>query len=409
MHTYPVGPARHSVHLSVGMAKSVVHTISPSVTHGTPADAQRSAHDLPTHASVARGSGSALEGLAPRAGQPQPHAMVDSSDSESRRSGLRNELRERPRVRSPPPLSGLPESEEAAGEGGGEQGASGDAARRERSATRARSKSRERSKSRGRRVAGGPPDALPQYQAAMPSQDEVRSARWQPDSYTLGLLNMGNVPSAKDYAMKRCVFLENIATMPCVITILLECRENHLRELKRLSQGTLLSGENEVAPDERPFGAPSCYEARDTRVSTSGLPDMRQGYNWIHSPEWDGDHGPVIFCRQSQVRKVTRIDTEIMQHGNKGRSRIMVCQINWHKNDLLENICVFHLNNEAAKQDKRRTAFFKRLAELSASRACRIMCGDANMAMWGMVQGLASHGIGCHCLAWHVEPGPTEP
>ena len=103
------------------------------------------------------------------------------------------------------------------------------------------------------------------------------------------------------------------------------------------------------------------------------------GFSWLHTQPWnlEAQHGPVVLGRSHMRSYHITLHRQITRDGRFG-----VFELRFKMAAEPITIAVMHFEASRAKIPGARGTFFRRLVIMCKKYKVRLICGDANVAMW---------------------------
>ena len=195
--------------------------------------------------------------------------------------------------------------------------------------------------------------------------------------WSLAVLNAGALSdmNREDEAARQA---EDIGDMAATVVVLLECTEVHLQALR--SAEDMLMEAPSGGPDPRRTVVPS-EPAFGHNVKVESIPAIqrRWAFTWLHTRTWhpQARHGPVVFGRSHLL---SYLITLYRQNTRDGHFSIFELRFKMATEPI--NIAVMHVEASRATIPFARYTFFQVFSIMCKKFKVRIVCGDANVAMW---------------------------
>ena len=120
----------------------------------------------------------------------------------------------------------------------------------------------------------------------------------------------------------------------------------------------------------------------------------------MHTQPWnlEAQHGPVVLGPSHLLSYLITLHRQITRDGRFG-----VFELRFKMAAEPITIAVMHFETSRAKLPVARWAFFQLVAIMCKKYKVRIICGDANMAMWSVPYHLSTREVQCTVIAQHCE------
>ena len=216
--------------------------------------------------------------------------------------------------------------------------------------------------------------------------------------WSLAVLNVGALPGMKRQD-EAAIKAEDIGNMAATVVVLLECTEVHLQALRSAEDMVMEAPAD--APDPRTTIVPSAPAIGHGDV-VAAVPAMqrRWGFPWLHTRPWNlkAKHGPVVLGRSQMLSYLITLHRHITLDGRFG-----IFELRFKMAAEPITIAVMHFEASRAKIPGARGSFFQLFVIMCKKYKVRIICGDANMAMWSVPYHFSLRGVQCTVIAQHCE------